>query len=42
MFIKVLIAKFFGQRQPTTRLDLSQVDSVLLSPIGDAVGDAIV
>ncbi|HBO39376.1 MAG TPA: heptosyltransferase, partial [Pasteurellaceae bacterium] len=41
MLIKLLIAKYFGQRCPTKRVDLSRIDSVLLNPLGDAVGDAV-
>ncbi len=42
MLIKGLIVKFFGYRMPTQNRDLSSVDSVLLNPVGDAIGDAVV
>ncbi|WP_165867187.1 glycosyltransferase family 9 protein [Lonepinella koalarum] len=42
MLIKKLMVIFWGSRKPTKCRDLSQVKSVLLNPIGDAIGDAIV
>ncbi|WP_373099243.1 MULTISPECIES: glycosyltransferase family 9 protein [Pasteurellaceae] len=41
MLIKRVIAKIFGSRQPTKNTDLSRIDSVLLNPVGDAIGDAV-
>lgn len=40
--MKTLIAKLFGQRKKSQSVDFSTITSVLLKPVGDAVGDAIV
>lgn len=40
--MKRIIAKLFGQRKKSQHVDLSTITSVLLKPIGDAVGDSIV
>ncbi|PJG83900.1 hypothetical protein [Caviibacterium pharyngocola] len=41
MFFNKIIVTLFGSRRPTTKRDLSQIDSVLLHPVGDAIGDAV-
>ncbi len=41
MLIKRVIAKIFGSRRPTKKTDLGRLDSVLLNPVGDAIGDAV-
>ncbi|WP_048758270.1 glycosyltransferase family 9 protein [Necropsobacter massiliensis] len=41
MLIKRVIANVFGSRRPTKKTDLGQLDSVLLNPVGDAIGDAV-
>lgn len=37
-----LLVKLCGKRVPALDDDLSQTDSILLNPVGDAIGDAIV
>lgn len=39
--MKALIAKIFGQKNVKSHYDFSQLNSVLVRPIGDAVGDAV-
>lgn len=40
--MKKLIAKIFGQKKCTQDFEIINVNSILLKPIGDAVGDSIV
>ena len=40
--MKSLIAKLFGHKKKKLPIDLNQCQSVLLKPIGTAVGDTIV
>lgn len=41
IYLKRLVAFFAGEREKLASINLHQIDSVLIKPIGDAVGDAV-
>lgn len=40
--MKSLVIKFFGTKKHTSKFNFKEIHSILLKPIGDAVGDAII
>lgn len=40
--MKSIIIKFFGRRKKKNEIDFLNLKSILIKPIGDAVGDAVI